>query len=194
LEQWIPRLGYFTARRDGPDVFAADADAVVVVCPTRSVSREHREAMVEYVRSGGHLLVLDSPDVIGTTANSLLWPFGMVSNHGLSRPGTLEMEGGWPALELAACVGIEGGEPFLWVDGVPVGARTDFGKGTVTAIGIASFFNDAQLGGEWTTEPTPEMRTLFDLLFAIVRGGVEGKRVAAPPLEPDEPAGQDASP
>ena len=71
-------------------------DVLVVVCPTKSVSEEFRAGLIDYVADGGKLLVIDSPDVVGSTANSLLWPFGMSVDHSASRKGKLALAGGWP--------------------------------------------------------------------------------------------------
>lgn len=178
LEQWIPRLGYFTMRRSGADAFTGDA--LVVIAPTRSVSRQYRESLVRYVQQGGHLLVLDSPAVVGSTANSLLWPFGLASSHADGKAGPLAFANGWPAMKITGSSAIRGGEPFLRVDDVPVGARVRYGRGQVTAVGVGSLFNDMVMGGAWTVEPNEQQRTIYQLLFAIVRGAVEGRPIVPP--------------
>jgi hypothetical protein len=179
LEQWISRLGYFTMRRSGNEVFTRDA--LVIIAPSRSVSREYRERLVEFVERGGRVIVFDAPTVVGSTANSLLWPFGMASDHSAGKEGVLALEDGWPGMELTGSGAIIGGEPFLWVDDVPVGARVRRGKGSVTAIGIGSIFNDTVMGFEWTTDPDEALLTIFDLLFTIVRGAIEDTPMVAPP-------------
>jgi hypothetical protein len=189
LEQWISRLGYFTMRRSGRQAFTGDA--LVIIGPTRSVSREYREELVEYVNGGGRVLVMDWPGSDGTTANSLLWPFGLVSDHSAGKEGLLAIKDGWPGMELTGCCAILGGEPFLWVDDTPVGARVAYGKGSVMAIGIGSVFDDTVMGDSWMTEPDADLLTIFDLLFAIVRGAVEDKPVVSPP--PSEPAAEEQS-
>jgi hypothetical protein len=191
LEQWISRLGYFTMRRSGRQAFTGDA--LVIIGPTRSVNPEYREGLVDYVRRGGRVLVLDWPGTEGSTANSLLWPFGLVSDHSAGKEGTLALEDGWPGMELTGCCAILGGEPFLWVDDTPVGARVSYGKGSVTAIGIGSVFNDRVMGDSWMTEPDAGLLTIFDLLFAIVRGAVEDKPVTSPPPR-DPVAGEQSEP
>ena len=87
LEQWIPRLGYFTSRRSGPDAFSGDA--LVVLCPTGSISPEYREQLVEYVSGGGKLIVFDTPYNRGSTADSLLRPFGLAMDHATTPSGEL---------------------------------------------------------------------------------------------------------
>ena len=48
FEQWIPRIGNWTSRATGPDVFAGDA--IVIVCPTRSVTPEYQQRLVRVRR------------------------------------------------------------------------------------------------------------------------------------------------
>ncbi len=179
FEQWIPRLGYFTARRSGTAAF--QGDALVIICPQKSVGEEYRKALVEFVSNGGKLLVLDSPEISGSTANSLLWPFGLGVDHSASREGKLGLKDGWPGIKVQAVCEISGGEPFMWVDGLPVASRVAFGKGRVMAVGFASLMNDSSLGGHWMAEPNPDMLTRSDLLFTLVRALIEDSEVLAPP-------------
>jgi hypothetical protein len=180
LEQWIPRLGYFTARRSGKAAF--EGDVLVVVCPQKSVSEEYRRGLVEYVSNGGKLLVMDSPEVSDSKANSLLWPFGLAVNHSESRQGKLGLDDGWPAIPVQAICQVTGGKPFMWVDKkLAVASRVSFGRGHVMAIGFGSIMNDNGLGGHWMAEANAEMLTRSDLLFALVRGLVEDREVVSPP-------------
>ena len=189
FEQWIPRLGYFTKRASGSAAFTGDA--LIVFCPTRSVSDDYRRELVDYVADGGNLLVVDSPDSVGSTANSLLWPFGITSDHSTPPSGKLGLLQIWPDIELAASCHITGGEPLMWVDDVPVAARVSHGKGTVMAIGFGSLLNDNNMGRQgteravWMLEPEPDTLLRYNLLFALVRGLVTGQPVVPP-------AGKDA--
>jgi hypothetical protein len=178
LEQWIPRLGYFTARRSGKAAF--EGDVLVVVCPQRSVSEEYRKGLVEFVANGGKLLVMDSPEVSASTANSLLWPFGLAVNHSESRKGKLGLADGWPGIPVQAVCEVTGGEPFMWVEKLPVATRISYGRGRVMAVGFASIMNDNGLGGHWMSKTSPEMLTRSDLLFVLVRALVEDQPVSTP--------------
>lgn len=179
LEQWIPRLGYFTARRSGPAAF--EGDVLVVICPQKSASAEFQKGLVEYVAAGGKLLVIDSPDVSGSTANSLLWPFAMSVDHSASREGKLGLAGAWPGIAVAAVCEVTGGQPFMWVEGMPVAARASYGAGRVMAVGFGSLMNDDGLGGHWMADAEPRMLLRSDLLFSLVQALVEDRPVAAPP-------------
>jgi hypothetical protein len=174
LEQWVPRLGYVTTRRSGPAAFSGDA--LVVISPTRSVPEDYRQRLVQYVEQGGKLLVIDAIGSPGTTANSLLQPFGLSVRHSTSRQGVLALADGWPALPVEGACEIVGGEPFAWVDSLPVAARKRHGQGEVMAVGFGLEWNDRSFGGHWMREPTPEEKQRFDLLFTTLRSLIQSGR------------------
>ena len=174
FEQWIPRIGNRISRATDPDVF--DADAVVIVCPTRSVSPEYRQRLQEFVAGGGSLLVLDSPDVTGSTANSILWAFGLHS----TAAGATQNAGSlvWaeelqiPAVPLLASCRIDGGQPIAAIGETPVAAQIGYGRGLVTVIGFGSLFNDAAMGTHWLPEPEPEIRQRYQVLYGLLRAAL----------------------
>jgi hypothetical protein len=174
LEQWIPRVGNRISRETGPDAFTGDG--LVVICPTRSVSDAYREQLVRYVEAGGQLLVFDSPDVERSTANSLLWPFGLESTRATATQITGPLI--WvdapdvPAIELSASCGINGGEPIAVVGPVSTAAQVRYGEGLVTAVGFGSLFNDGTMGYHWLPEPTPETLRVYEVLYHLLRRSV----------------------
>ena len=174
LEQWIPRVGNRISRETGEGVF--QGDALVIICPTRSVSDTYRERLLRFVQSGGKLLVLDSPDVEGSTANDLLWPFGLSTSNAMATQivGNLiwPAADGVPQLELSACCSVSGGEPIAWIGEVPVAAQVRYGEGTVTAVGFGSLFNDQAMGSHWLPEPSPEILSVYDVLYHLLRVSV----------------------
>ncbi len=180
LEQWIPRLRNYLSRQQGDGVF--QGDALVVICPTRSVSAEYQRQLEHYVASGGHLLVIDSPDVVGSTANSLLWPFGLSVDYGLALDPSarLRVQGEQAELACPAACPIWGGEPIAWVDDLPVAARVEYQQGRVTAVGVGMLFNDAAMGFHWLAEPDAAMRERYDLLYALLRQALPSEPAAAP--------------
>ncbi len=171
LEQWIPRVGNRISRATGDAVFRGEG--LVVICPTRSVSDAYREQLVQFVEKGGRLLVFDSPDVEGSTANSLLWPFGLASSNAMAmqNTGPLVLSGAEdvPQIELSASCSVAGGEPIATVGGVPTAARVRYGEGTVTAVGFGSLFNDATMGYHWLPEPTPQTLDVYEVLYHLLR-------------------------
>ena len=196
LEQALTRIGYFTTRRQGLE--AITGEGIVIVCPTKSVPHDFREALVRYVADGGRLLVLDSPESFGTTANSLLWPFGLEVLHATARGGKIRFEDGGPELEVEAACEVKGGTPFARIEDLPVASVAQFGKGKVVAVGFATLWNDRHLGEHWmiAEEPKvfrredldPGVRDRYDLLFAVLRMWLEDKPLARPPVpQPPSP-------
>jgi len=169
LEQWIPRIGNFISRRTGEDVFIGDG--LVVICPTRSVDRKYRERLARYVESGGQVLVFDSIDLEGSTANSILWPFGLSSNHSVEAQdeGTLKLKDSDLELPLQASCEIIGGEPLAWLGDMPVAAQVRHGEGTITAIGFGTAFKDSSMNFHWLPEPDEDMLNRYEVLYALLR-------------------------
>jgi hypothetical protein len=173
FERWILRLGYFTSRRSGPD--ALRDDLVVYLHPSRSVSREYRSKLIEYVRSGGHILVLDSAENRKSTANSLLRPFGITVKH-LGGPynGVVVSEG-WPAISAENACEVGGGAAFSKLGDKVVGARVMFGRGSVTAIGYGARFTDSRMGVTGDVEPDETMRQVYEVEYRLLRWIIEGR-------------------
>ena len=178
IEQWIPRLGYVVRRQSGPDAFSGQA--LVVITPNRPVSREFQKQLVHYVEEGGHLLVIESPENLGSTANSLLWPFGLSAHPGQAWQGPLSMAGDWPGAPVTRALEISGGETIARLGNMPVGAMTRYGKGRVVAVGFGSLLNDAGMGYDWITPPEDEQLIRFEILYSLVRLTVEGTPITAP--------------
>ena len=144
LESWIARLGCYTVREEGAEAFSGDA--MVVICPSRSVPDEFREKLKQYVADGGKLLVIDSPENAGSTANSVLWPFGMSIHHDRAWKGKLSTAAQLPAVDVAAANEVVGGQPVARLAEWPVAAAAKFGKGSVMAVGFGSLWNDKSMG------------------------------------------------
>ena len=68
---------------------------------------------------------------------------------------------------------ILGGTPVAQWGDATVAARSEFGKGTVTAVGFGSLFNDANMGYHWLGEPDEELQQLYEMLYALLREGLE---------------------
>ena len=80
LEQSISRLGYTTARAEGDDVF--QGDAVVMIYPSRAITEAFRKRLIDYVSTGGRLLVIDSGlNDLPSTSNQILRPFGLLLDY-----------------------------------------------------------------------------------------------------------------
>ncbi len=170
FERWILRLGYFTARREGARVF--DADLVVFFRPNRPVSTQFHDQMVEYVASGGKILVIDAPKDDTSTSNDLLDTLGITVGRSARISGMLQTAA-WPVIPIQNAAVVSGGEPFAWVEGEPVGTTIRYGKGRVTVIGLGSRFNDASMGVTADTIPDENLRRVFDVQFGLLKAIVE---------------------
>ncbi len=181
FERWILRLGCFTSRRRGPD--ALTGDLVVFTYPSRTVTDEFREAVVRYVTAGGKVLVVDSPENTASTANSLLYPFGLSLDSSQTLNGSLAVVGKQAltqkpasalpnqlAVPVEAAYKIVGGEPVIVLDGNPVAATARHGQGSVTVVGFGSRWADARMGVTGDVVPDAELRRVFDLEFTLLRG------------------------
>ncbi len=176
FERWILRLGYFTSRRTGLDV--TTGDLVVFAYPTRTVTLYFRDAIVKYVESGGKVLVLDSPENAGSTANSLLYPFGLSVDASRALDGSLEAVGNRPAIRIESAHQVTGGQPVVSLNGVPIGATVRYGKGSVTAVGFGSLFADSRMGVTGDVVPDEQLRSVYDLEFRLLR------QIISPPESP----------
>ncbi len=172
FERWILRLGYFTSRKRGTD--ALSGELIVFPHPNRTVTSEFREDLVNYVASGGKVLIFDSPENTESTANSLLYPFGLNVNRSARINGQLKAPEGWPIIKIDSVFQIEAGEPIMSVVNATVAARVRHSKGTVTVIGFGSRLADAYMGVIGDVVPDDQLRKVFDLQFMILKDIISG--------------------
>ncbi len=190
FERNILRLGYFTSRQSG--VEALHGNLLVVLHPDREVSPQFRDAVESYIRRGGKLLVVDSPQNVKSTANSLLYPFNMAVDHGTNYAGNLAASGGLPAVPIPSACQVIGGEPLASFDGAPPGLanppviaatrRFWFSQGTVTVVGFATRFTDFNMGVTGDSIPDAELRKVYELEYQLLRGIIDDK--PPPPAGP----------
>jgi len=180
FERWILRLGYFTRRAEGAD--AVEGNMVVVLNPSLDVPPEHATALAQYVKGGGHLLVLDSAKNPKSTANSVLWPYKLSVNHRTNLAGLVTGPAGWPAVQTEAACEVTGGQALAHLEGRPVAATARFGEGTVTVVGFSDRFSDRNMGVTGDLEPDQTMRTVYEFEFKLIRSIVEGTLPVAPGL------------
>jgi hypothetical protein len=170
FERWILRLGYFTARRLGADVFRGDL--AVFAYPNKTVSEAFRRQLVAYVEAGGNVLVIDSPNNENSTAGELLEPFDL-STGAPTAGGMLQTPQGWPSVPSEEALTVAGGTPFIFLSEKPVATRQRHGKGSVTVVGFGHRFCDARMGVTGDVEPDEALREVFELQFLLVRSMVE---------------------
>ncbi|MEN6405393.1 MAG: DUF4350 domain-containing protein [Thermoguttaceae bacterium] len=186
LEQWIARLGCRTVRQSAPEEFSGDA--LVILCPSRSVTDEFSNQLVEYVAGGGRLLVLDSPENNRSTAQSLLAPFGLSIHHDRTWTGKLSTTDLLPAVDVAGANEVVGGQPVAKLDQYPVAATARYGRGSVMAIGFGSLWNDKRMGEHWMLEPDKATKARYDVLFALLRSWLDDRPLPSSPKPKKKPA------
>lgn len=167
FERWILRIGAFTSRRQGDDVFAGDL--VVFTHPNQPVTAAFRTALEKYVTAGGRVLILDSPANASSTANLLLYPFGLSVDHAAAAKGNMTVPEGWPVVAIDGACAVKGGTPLIHLGDTPVAATIAHGQGSVTVIGFASRFTDRQMGVTGDVIPDAQLRQVYDLQFALLR-------------------------
>jgi len=170
-EQWILKPGFFLSRREGADLF--EGDVATFFHPDTAPTSAFVQQLSEYVSKGGTLLIFDSAINTNSTANTILRPFGLSVDQAGRAEGILQTPPGWPEnIETTASRFVNGGTPFIAIDGSPVAAYTQHGKGTVYILGCGDRFNDDNMGITTDVEPTPELRRVFELEFKILRATV----------------------
>lgn len=189
FEQWLARLDCRTVRQQGDESFSGDA--LVVICPSRSVPDNFREAAQQYVANGGKLLVIDAPENTRSTANGLLASFGITVRHDRFTKGELNASIKLPRVDVDGACLVTGGQTIATIANYPVAAVASHGKGTVVVIGFGSLWNDTRMGDHWMNEPDATIKARFDTLFGLVRPLLDGKPWPAPksPAAPEKDNG-----
>lgn len=175
FERWILRLGYFIRREQGPTALANDL--VIFLQPNRPVNAAFAEAARRYVEAGGHILVLDSAENTNSTSAALLAPFKLELRPHPQPDGPLKATEGWPAIAVQGAREVVGGTPFCQLNGRPVAARAQLGRGTVAVLGIGARFTDVRMGVTGDVEPDATLRQVYEFQFRLLRWLVEGTPV-----------------
>jgi hypothetical protein len=179
FERSILRLGYFTFRASGEDL--SDANVIVFLKPNLSIPEKFKKQLAQYVKDGGKLLVMDSPDNNSKSGSKLIHQFGMQFKRPYSPAGgKLDVSSGWPAPVVKNSMVVQGGTPFVKLGGKPVGAWKQFGKGQVWAIGFATRFTDNRMGFIADVTPSGELVPVFEYVFALMRRVAEGHTSPGP--------------
>jgi hypothetical protein len=185
FERWILRLGYFLKRASGAD--ALHDDLVIFTYPHGNVSPQFRRELIEYVRNGGKVLVIDSPENSSSTANSLLYPFNLeVKRQQALPPGDLVTIAPWPGTKITTACETAGGEVLFRLADKPVASTQRFGKGRVTVLGFGSRLADPAMGVTGDTMPDEDLSRTYALDYALMAWLVEDKQPPAtqPTTEP----------
>jgi hypothetical protein len=218
FERWILRLGYFTSRRSGRDVFGDGVDVALFLYPSKVPDTGFLGELERFVRRGGKVLVLDGYDngfplseaeweaegarsileavrVVNarglereTAANVLLEPFGLSVGRPIDYRGPVELPSGWPSIPVELPCEVHGGRPLARAAGRPVAASVRHGKGTVTVVGFGRRFCDYRMGVVSAVVPDEKLRKVFDVQFTLFPVIVEDRIPALPEADAAHPA------
>jgi hypothetical protein len=202
FEQWILRLGYFTKRLTITDINGngLEGDLLIFFHPNKYIKEGFREKIVKYVKKGGKILIIDSDMNKKSSANSILYPFGIKIDRYNIVQGILELPEKWSSLDpdissgdvgvdvdvdvdtdvnvdidIPSAYVIEGGNPIMTISGKPVGVHLRYGKGSVTVIGFGSRFTDANMGVSTDIKPDESLYQVYRLEFSILRSIIENR-------------------
>jgi hypothetical protein len=138
---------------------------------------------VQYVEGGGRLLVIDAGmGNVASTANQILRPFGLSLDYDEPLAGDLVLKEPWPRIRVEHAWEVLGGKSFATLNGEQtVCATVAYGKGRVMVVSFGTLFNDKSMGTFWSHDPTPEERTRYDVLFALLRRLMKDEPLVVPP-------------
>lgn len=151
---WTQRLGMIPRNDNTIEEAVKNSGALVEVNPNRPFSIEEIDTVVDYVRRGGTLIVMDTPDNPGSTANQILGPFGIVFDGEVADSIAVINADGDTLGVARKAVGIGRVKPILKLgDGRTAMGYSSFGNGKVVACGASYLFSSAFMG---TTASIPD--------------------------------------
>ena len=175
--QWVLRVGFYPRVAFSLERALEEGRAVVIVKPKRPFSAEERERVRAFLEGGGRLLVLDSPSNVKSTVSELLSPeFGLsLGREACAGSWVQEPRSGARICSLPYACPVRGGKVLLVTEGSePVAAWAEVGKGRLVVSGLAERFTDTRMGFSSRRIPDYELRAVYELEFALLRGLMNG--------------------
>jgi len=164
---WTQRLGLVPRNEPSLDRAVQNSRALVQIQPVRPFSIEEIDRIVDFVRRGGTLVVLDSPENVGSTAPSLLGPFG-IELDGEAADSIAVLDAAGDTLGVArSAAGVNKVTP-LWRlgDGRIAMGYLPFAKGKVVACAASYLFSSESMGNT-AVVPDDRRRRLFRAEYDI---------------------------
>ncbi len=188
---WMQRLGLVPRVAPNLHEYLRSPGRVLVEHNSnRAYTLAEVDGIVDFVRRGGILLVLDTPLNGESQSNTVLGPFSMSfvperrdSLAVLRPPAPVGdwLSGPVPGDSLGIAVkafALTGSKPLLTLsDGAVVMGERDFGAGKVIAFGASQLFSTPAMGST-AMIPTPRMRALFQVQYDLFEN-VAGIRVTS---------------
>jgi hypothetical protein len=164
---WTQRLGLIPRNENSLEKATENSRALVEIQPYRPFSIEEIDMVVDFVRRGGTLVVLDSPENIGSTARTLIGPFGVAfDGEAADSVAVLNAQGDTLGVARRA-VGVKNVSPLLLLgDGRIAMGHRSFGKGRIVVCGAAYIFSTKSMGGT-AIVPDPRQNRIFRAEYDI---------------------------
>jgi len=172
---WTQRLGYVPSVYPSLGEAVRKGDMVVIINSSKPFTDSDRADMVQYVRHGGRLLVMDGAGIKNSTSNQLLKSSGMRIDHAPIGESAFSFEKGYSLETTPQACSISGGKPIVSTEtGKTICAISRMGRGTVLAFSDSGLFSDAQMGftNSW---PVERQLKISELEFWLVKGLKESK-------------------
>jgi hypothetical protein len=179
---WTQRTGVVPAvESDLSD--CGDADLIVLVEPTESISGTYLDSLKRYLAGGGRVLVLDDPRNTDSSAETLLEGVGLsVVGHEPYRTTLRQVDSQDSIIDVMSERTIAGGDPWIVTDsGDVVAAAVDVGQGKLVAMMHSSIFTDARMGSRVST-PDKRQLSLSRLEFWLLERLLPQSRSDSPDI------------
>jgi hypothetical protein len=164
---WTQRLGLIPRNEQSLADAVLNTGALVEINPNRPFSIGEIDLVVDFVRRGGTLVVMDTPENPKSTANQILGPFGFVFKGQSADSAVVVTAGGDTLGVVRKAVAVDGVTSLLRLgDGrITMGYR-EFGEGKVVACG-ASYLFSAEVMGNTAVVPNRYQRRVYRVEYDV---------------------------
>ncbi|MCA9250656.1 MAG: hypothetical protein KDA54_05940 [Phycisphaerales bacterium] len=172
--QWVLRLGYYTDVSFDLDAALQRDNPIVLLKPQVPFGKETLANISEFLNRGGSLMILDAASNKDSTASQVLSEYGMAFGDRPTSGAILVADENVHVCDSPTMLPVTGGRAiFVAPGGVAVTSVKEVGQGQIIACGLADRFVDTRMGSSSRAVPTPSIRAVFELEFALMRGLVE---------------------
>ncbi|RLF34703.1 MAG: hypothetical protein DRN08_04235 [Thermoplasmata archaeon] len=156
---WTQRVGHYPSIDILED--SLKKDIVVIINLGKNFTSKEIKDIVNYVKNGGKILLMDSAFNTDSTANDLLLNFGLAIKRGVDKLNIGEdFAIGEPSISII------GEEPILSLNEDVVVAKKKIGDGMIVVMVDSYTFSDSVMGGCFTV-PDEFQRKVYELEYFI---------------------------
>jgi hypothetical protein len=167
---WTQRVGCTPSYESTLESALEKGDAVVIINPTKDFTVDDINAVASYISRGGKLLLMDGALNADSTANELLYYFGMYINRTYADKNIDNIVANLENVDNIGIVArpalsIYGGTPVLLADNLVALSVYEQNGGKLVVVD-SFMFSDARMGGVFTV-PDQATRELYNLEYYI---------------------------